>query len=80
MAHVVLQICRTWLNIAEAHELDGATYETVKESYDHAMESARKAQHPKLQVKQLCGFNIVFIMYVQHFLRLIAIFTNRNYL
>ena len=52
------QICRTWLNISEAQELDGATYETLKETYDHAMDSAKMAEHPKLQVTPsycLCG-------------------------
>ena len=47
------QICRTWLNISEAQELDGATYETLKETYDHAMDSAKMAEHSKLQVIQV---------------------------
>ncbi|KAK3589305.1 hypothetical protein CHS0354_026959 [Potamilus streckersoni] len=47
------QICRSWLNIAEAQELEGKGYKTLSESFLTAYEFSRKAKHRRLQVQCL---------------------------
>ncbi|XP_067651878.1 tonsoku-like protein isoform X2 [Haliotis asinina] len=47
------QICRTWLNIAEAEELGGSSYEKISQCYLSAFEFARKAKNRKLQIQVL---------------------------
>ncbi|XP_071086168.1 tonsoku-like protein [Haliotis cracherodii] len=47
------QVCRTWLNIAEAEELGGSSYEKISQCYLSAFEFARKAKNRKLQIQVL---------------------------
>ena len=47
---VVVQECRTWLNVASNQELNKASYETVRQSYTAALECARQACDAKLEV------------------------------
>lgn len=48
MLHV--QECKTWMNIGQIYDLDGADYETIKQSYMEALRLARKTQLVRLQV------------------------------
>ncbi|XP_071488390.1 tonsoku-like protein [Diadema antillarum] len=44
---------KTWLNVADMQERAGQEFEVINESYTRALECARKAQHPTLQVLAL---------------------------
>ncbi len=47
---LMLQICRTYLNIAYAQEQGNVEYHDIQESYTEAGDHARKAKNVKLQV------------------------------
>ncbi|XP_041376407.1 tonsoku-like protein isoform X2 [Gigantopelta aegis] len=47
------QVCRTWLNIADAQEQQGLGYDKISKSFLTALDNAKKAKHRKLQVRVL---------------------------
>ncbi|XP_071815421.1 tonsoku-like protein isoform X2 [Apostichopus japonicus] len=51
--------CKTWLNVADAQEKAGHSYEALQESYNKASKFALKAGKPKLQRRVLKSLAIV---------------------
>ena len=47
------QECRTWLNIAEAEELNAKQYSAVKQSYLNAIDIASEMKNRRLQARGL---------------------------
>ncbi|XP_041453880.1 tonsoku-like protein isoform X1 [Lytechinus variegatus] len=44
---------KTWLNVADMQEKAGESLEVIQESYSKALELAKKADHPQLQIQAL---------------------------
>nr|XP_054749639.1 tonsoku-like protein [Lytechinus pictus] len=44
---------KTWLNVADMQEKAGGSLEVIQESYSKALELAKKADHPQLQIQAL---------------------------
>ena len=53
--YLYMQECKTWMNIGNIHDMDGADYETIRQSYEEALQRARKLQNMRLQVTLLFG-------------------------
>jgi hypothetical protein len=45
-----MQESRTWLNIGNIYDMDGADYDTILQSYMEALRLAKKTQAIRLQV------------------------------
>ncbi|XP_038076299.1 tonsoku-like protein [Patiria miniata] len=50
---------KTWLNIADYQERSKEPFETINQSYKTALEFAKKAQHPKLQLLALKSMGLL---------------------
>lgn len=50
--YIVLQVCKTLLNIAEIEYSDGQDYDKISDTYLNAYKLAKKAQHHLLEVSR----------------------------
>eukprot|EP00057_Strongylocentrotus_purpuratus_P015925 XP_011670399.1 PREDICTED: tonsoku-like protein [Strongylocentrotus purpuratus] len=61
---------KTWLNVADMQEKAGESLEVIQESYSKALELAKQADHPQLQIQALRSQLVVLEKHnIEHLLR-----------